>query len=95
MKAIETSLLKFLQGTNQFIIPIYQRTYSWNLKHCQQLWDDIVRASRDPAIPGHFVGSVVYIEDSLQQVSGVSQLLVICTPFFPFCFESVVHFFDP
>lgn len=77
MKATETNLLKFLQGTNQFIIPIYQRAYSWNLKHCQQLWDDIARASRDRAIPGHFIGSVGYIEDSLYQATGVPQLLVI------------------
>ena len=77
MKATETNLLKFLQGTNQFIIPIYQRTYSWNLKHCRQLWSDIARCSRDSAIAGHFIGSVVYIEDSLHQVSGVSQLLII------------------
>ena len=28
MKAIATNFLKFLQGTKQFIIPIYQRTYS-------------------------------------------------------------------
>lgn len=77
MKATETNLLKFQQGTNQFIIPIYQRAYSWNLKHCRQLWDDIARASRDPATSGHFIGSVVYIEDSLYQATRVPQLLVI------------------
>ena len=45
IKATETNLLKFQQSTNQFIIPIYQRAYSWNLKHCWQLWDDIARAT--------------------------------------------------
>jgi len=77
MKANETGLLKFLQGTRQFIIPIYQRTYSWTLAECQQLWNDIVRASENDDISAHFIGSVVYIERGLYQVSAVPQVLVI------------------
>lgn len=77
MKAVETNLLKFMQGTKQFIIPIYQRKYSWTIKQCRQLWNDIVRAAEDEKIKGHFVGSIVYIEQGLYQVSSVPQLLVI------------------
>ena len=29
MKASEVNYLKFLEGTKQFVVPIYQRTYSW------------------------------------------------------------------
>lgn len=32
MKAQEQNLIKLLEGKNQFIIPIYQRTYSWTYK---------------------------------------------------------------
>lgn len=77
MKAVETNLLKFLQGTKQFIIPIYQRKYSWTLNQCRQLWNDIVRAAEDETVKGHFVGSIVYIERGLYQISSVPQLLVI------------------
>lgn len=77
MKASETNFLKFMQGTKQFIIPIYQRKYSWTIQQCRQLWNDIVRASEDDQIKGHFVGSVVYIEKGLYQISSVPQLLVI------------------
>ncbi len=77
MKATETLLLPFLQGKKQFVIPIYQRTYSWNQKQCRQLWNDIVRAGGDPSIDGHFVGSIVYIQEGLYQGSGIPQLLVI------------------
>ncbi len=77
MKATETLLLPFLQGKKQFVIPIYQRTYSWNQKQCRQLWNDIVRAGEDPSIDGHFVGSIVYIQEGLYQGSGIPQLLVI------------------
>ncbi|WP_010494814.1 DUF262 and DUF1524 domain-containing protein [Paenibacillus elgii] len=77
MKAVETNLLKFLQGTKQFIIPIYQRKYSWTINQCRQLWNDIVRAAEDNKVKGHFVGSIVYIERGLYQISSVPQLLII------------------
>ncbi len=77
MKATEVKFLKFLQQPNQFVIPIYQRTYSWTLKQCQQLWNDIIRAAEDEEVSGHFVGSIVYIEGGLYQVAAVPQLLLI------------------
>lgn len=77
MKATEAKLLDFLKKSPQFIIPIYQRTYSWSEPQCQQLWDDILRAGSDESIGGHFIGSVVYIEQGLYQVSSQSPLLVI------------------
>lgn len=77
MKASETNFLKFLQGTKQFIIPIYQRKYSWTINQCKQLWNDILRAAHDENIKGHFVGSVVYVEKGIYQISSIPQLLVI------------------
>ncbi len=64
MLAIQANLLSLLDGRKQFIIPIYQRTYSWSEKQCRQLWDDIVRTAQDAKIPAHFIGSVVYIKAS-------------------------------
>ncbi|WP_276936851.1 DUF262 and DUF1524 domain-containing protein [Ferrimicrobium acidiphilum] len=77
MKATETSVLQFMQKSSQFAIPIYQRTYSWTDVECRQLWDDILRSGRDDAIKAHFIGSVVYIEKGLYQVSSQTPLLVI------------------
>lgn len=77
LKATEINLLKFLKQPNQFVIPIYQRTYSWTLKQCQQLWSDVVKIAEDADNSGHFVGSIVYIEAGLYQVASVPQLLVI------------------
>ena len=77
MKAVESNLFRFLEGTKQFVIPIYQRTYSWSKPQCEQLWNDIIKAGSDENIPGHFIGSVVYIEKGIYQVSSVNQLLVI------------------
>ncbi|KXS33909.1 MAG: hypothetical protein AWU56_2511 [Idiomarina sp. T82-3] len=62
MKATEAKLLDFLKKSPQFVIPIYQRTYSWSEQQCRQLWDDIMRAGTNDGISAHFIGSVVYIE---------------------------------
>jgi len=77
MKATEAKLLDFLKKSPQFVIPIYQRTYSWTEKECRQLWDDITRAGSNNDISVHFVGSIVYIEQGLSQVTHQSPLLVI------------------
>ena len=77
MKANEANLLVFLKKSPQFVIPIYQRTYSWTGKECRQLWNDILRTGKDDALSAHFVGSIVYIEKGLSQVSSQSPLLVI------------------
>jgi uncharacterized protein with ParB-like and HNH nuclease domain len=77
LKASEANLLGFLKAPKQFIVPIYQRTYSWTEEQCQQLWDDIIKAGTTDHIKAHFVGSVVYIQDSQYQVMSVPQLLVI------------------
>ena len=77
MKATEARLLDLLKKSPQFVIPIYQRTYSWTEKQCRQLWDDIVRCGSSDKISVHFVGSIVYVESGLSQVTHQSPLLVI------------------
>ena len=77
MKATEARLLAFLQKSPQFVIPIYQRTYSWTRPECEQLWDDILRAGLREDVAAHFIGSIVYIEKGLYQVSSQQPLLVI------------------
>ena len=47
------------------------------MKQCQQLWYDIERLTKNESLASHFMGSVVYIEKGLYQVTMVPQLLVI------------------
>src|SRR5213593_1343180 len=77
MKATEAKFLEFLKKSPQFVVPIYQRTYSWTERECRQLWDDIVRTGDDDRISVHFVGSIVYIEKADSNVSTWEPLLVI------------------
>ena len=62
MKAVDTNLLELLKVCNQFVVPIYQRSYSWGEPECRQLWDDVVRAGQQAGLASHFTGSIVYIE---------------------------------
>ncbi|WP_033618298.1 DUF262 and DUF1524 domain-containing protein [Helicobacter pylori] len=65
MKAGEATLLEFFEQnqTNQFVIPIYQRLYSWGKEQCKQLWDDIIKIGGNDKMNGHFIGSILYVRD--------------------------------
>lgn len=77
MKANEAKLLEFLKKSPQYVIPIYQRTYSWGERECHQLWDDIMRTGLSDEVSAHFVGSVVYVKKELDTTTIWSPLLVI------------------
>ncbi|OOQ01005.1 hypothetical protein B0X50_04625 [Helicobacter pylori] len=65
MDAKATTLLNFFEENqnNQFVIPIYQRLYSWEKEQCKQLWDDIIKTGGNDQIKGHFIGSILYVLD--------------------------------
>lgn len=77
MKANETKLLNFLQSAKQYVIPIYQRTYSWLESDCDQLWKDILQAGKNEQQFVHFVGSVVHIEQDESTATLQAPKLVI------------------
>ena len=77
MKASSANFLSVIKGPKQFVIPIYQRTYSWHQAQCEQLLKDIIRISKSDDIHGHFIGSIVYFQESIHTVSDVPKLLVI------------------
>lgn len=62
LQAGETTLNKLLNTSRQFIVPIFQRNYSWQKRQYEQLWFDILRASKFKEKQNHFIGSIVYID---------------------------------
>lgn len=76
MNARETLLLQLFTGPRQFVIPIFQRDYSWTQAQCEQLLQDILRVANAPETAIHFLGSVVYV-DSEQSDAVLPQWLVI------------------
>lgn len=77
MIANQAPFLELLDGKKQYTIPIYQRTYSWKLKQCVQLLQDIIRVGSDENEKSHFVGSIVYFNPATSPVTSVPELLVI------------------
>ena len=76
MKAQDLQFTQLLEGSKQFIIPIFQRTYSWERSHCEQLWNDIIRVGTNPDLTSHFIGSAVYIPEQ-DTSAAISRWLVI------------------
>ncbi|WP_187871219.1 DUF262 and DUF1524 domain-containing protein [Helicobacter pylori] len=78
MKADAIKLLDFIGKSQekQFVIPIYQRVYSWGKEHCEQLWDDIVKTGGNDQIEGHFIGSIVFVHDGIY-TTNYNELLII------------------
>ncbi|MYE13630.1 MAG: DUF262 domain-containing protein [Gammaproteobacteria bacterium] len=76
MKAINRPFTEIINGNRQFIIPVFQRDFSWTREQCAQLWRDVVRASRAEADSGHFMGSIVYVEADVVGAAFQSWLLI-------------------
>ncbi|WRD81940.1 DUF262 and DUF1524 domain-containing protein [Helicobacter pylori] len=78
MKADAMKLLDFIGKSQekQFVIPIYQRVYSWEKEQCKQLWDDIIKTGGNDQIEGHFIGSIAFVHDGIY-TTNYNELLII------------------
>lgn len=69
------SIYKLLNGQNQYIVPVYQRKYSWRKEdQCARLWHDIVAMEKNKKL--HFVGSIVSVAEKVS-LMGVHKSLII------------------
>ena len=87
MKGEDKKLMQLFEGgEKRFIIPLYQRNYDWEIKHCRQLFADLVKLHEEKR-KSHFFGSIVsarvndYDEDCLiidgqQRITTISILLI-------------------
>ncbi len=77
MDVAETTLLNFIKDnqTNQLVIPIYQRVYSWEKEQCKELWDDIIKIGGNDKMDRHFIGSILYAIDDIKH-SGNTLLII-------------------
>lgn len=77
MKAVDANLLELLKKCTQFVVPIYQRAYSWGESECDKLWEDVVRAGERNDLAKHFTGSIVYIEKDQGTTTAAEPDLII------------------
>ncbi|GHU54921.1 hypothetical protein FACS1894132_10270 [Clostridia bacterium] len=75
MLATPGNVYQVLDGNRQYVIPVYQRTYSWQREQCEQLWKDIVKMQKSNSA-GHFVGSIVNVTENAMPI-GVQQFMII------------------
>lgn len=64
-----------------FLIPLYQRKYSWEIKHCKRLFLDLEKIMANN-IKSHFFGSIVYMpasqhDDDLLIIDGQQRITTI------------------
>ena len=60
VKANDESLTKLINGVVQFVIPVFQRDYSWTDEQCRRLWQDVTAVASAGPKDRHFIGSIVY-----------------------------------
>ena len=77
MKAGEVVFQKLLDGKIQYVVPLYQRTYSWEEEQWEQLWDDLLEVYAMPTPKNHFIGSVVTQQIPNQPPESVSRYTLI------------------
>lgn len=75
---IRTGVMDFIQDTTrkQFVIPVYQRNYTWSAKkEVKKLLDDFDSLINNANDNNHFIGMIMYIEKRISV--RFSQLIVI------------------
>ena len=76
MEAAEAKIQKVLEGTKQFLVPHYQRPYSWGEEQWKTLWRDLEELLEEPDSKPHFLGSIV-TSPARSMPEGVEKRLLI------------------
>jgi len=76
VKASETKFQPIIEGTKQYVVPLFQRAYSWDKKEWEMLWDDLVYLSENNEPKSHFIGSIVTMPTT-SVPEGVTKFLLI------------------
>ena len=59
MQASETKVRQLVEGTKQYVVPLFQRPYSWTEKQWKTLWVDVLEKAHHADGRPHFFGSIV------------------------------------
>lgn len=76
MQAKETKFQELIEGTKQFVVPLYQRIYSWQESEWKILLEDIKEIYENETPRPHFIGSIVTIP-TISVPEGVAKYLLI------------------
>jgi len=93
LNAEQKSIYDIFSSENQYIIPPYQREYSWTETHCKTLFDDIKRAFYKNGDEEYFLGNIVLAKskeekNKLEVIDGQQRLITLTL------FLKVLSYFD-
>ncbi|HDR7068266.1 TPA: DUF262 domain-containing protein [Bacillus cereus] len=63
MQAYTKTIQDILSVNKRYIIPRYQREYSWKANQLNELWDNIVLREGELSTSEYFIGSLVMVGD--------------------------------
>ncbi len=77
--AEQKSIKSLFLNDDKYIIPNYQRKYSWKYEQCKQLYDDIIHAFEDK--DSYFIGNLILAvgakDDEYEVVDGQQRMITI------------------
>ena len=76
MKPDATSILSFINSADKtFVIPVYQRNYSWSAEECGKLFEDLLDSMKTGKC--HYFGNIVFYAKETNAWAGYSELILI------------------
>lgn len=103
MMKVDEKLIHQVLNAYEYVIPPFQRPYSWTLYECGQLWDDLTSGYDSGTT--YFLGSIVYyldpaghavVIDGQQRLTTLSLLLAAFNHYKgQHSYSSLVHFMHP
>lgn len=82
LTAEQKSILTIFSGNSQYVIPPYQRQYSWQEEQCAELLEDLKRAFLENSQEGYFLGNIIIAKNSdsknkLEVIDGQQRLITL------------------
>jgi uncharacterized protein with ParB-like and HNH nuclease domain len=76
MHAGETKIQAIIDGQRQYVVPLFQRPYSWETTPWSTLWQDLAELCEEENPRNHFIGSIVTMP-SRSVPEGVTKYIMI------------------
>ena len=75
MKATDSKIRTFIGNSERvFLIPPFQRNYTWSIEQCEELFDDIIASIKKQK--SHYIGNIVYFVGKDSSASFLQYILV-------------------
>ncbi len=80
LNAEQKEILKIFKIEEQYVIPAYQRPYSWGYDQCFQLYNDLIKSYK--AKEDYFIGNIIIArseanKDTLEVIDGQQRLTTL------------------